>query len=91
VGWEITLATGFDFGGAYSEMVVAAAQERGASAAELETARAEAAEFLAMYANPVFRLPITFVEMFPIGVLISLISAAVLRNSRFLPARGSPS
>jgi hypothetical protein len=44
-----------------------------------------------MYANPVFRLPITFVEMFPIGVLISLISAAVLRNSRFLPARGSPS
>ena len=41
------------------------------------------------YANPLFRLPITFVEMFPIGVLISLVSAAVLRNSRFLPARAS--
>jgi hypothetical protein len=42
-----------------------------------------------MYSNPLYRLPITFVEMFPVGVLISLISAAVLRNSRVLPARGS--
>jgi hypothetical protein len=44
-----------------------------------------------MYANPVFRLPITFVEMFPIGALISLISAGLLRNSRLLPARSLPS
>ena len=33
------------------------------------------------------RVPLTFIEMFPIGVVISLISAALLRNSRFLPAR----
>ena len=88
VGWEITLATGFDFGSAYTDSTVAAAQARGAPAAELERIRAETAEFLDMYANPLFRLPITFVEMFPIGVLISLLSAALLRNSRFLPARG---
>ena len=89
VGWEITLATGFDFGSAYTDSVVAAAQARGAPAAELERVRAETAQFLAMYANPLFRLPITFVEMFPIGALISLVSAGLLRNSRFLPARGS--
>jgi len=89
IGWEITLASGFDFGGAYMDSVVAAAQARGAPAAEIEQIRAETAEFLVSYANPLFRLPITFVEMFPIGVLISLISAAVLRNSRFLPARAS--
>ena len=29
----------------------------------------------------------TFLEMFPVGLLVSLISAAVLRNSRILPAR----
>jgi hypothetical protein len=29
----------------------------------------------------------TFVEIFPVGVLVSLVSAALLRNSRFLPAR----
>ena len=87
-GWEITLAAGFDFGGAYTDTVVAAAEARGAPAAEIERIRAETAQFLSMYANPLYRLPITFVEMFPIGVLISLISAALLRNSRFLPARG---
>lgn len=88
VGWEITLATGFDFGSAYMDSVVTAAQARGAPAAEIEQIRAETAEFLASYANPLVRLPMSFVEMFPIGVLISLISAAVLRNSRFLPGRG---
>ena len=88
VGWEITLATGFDFAGAYSESVVGAAEARGAPAAEVERIRADAAAFLSMYENPLFRLPITFIEMFPIGVLISLISAALLRNRRFL-ARGS--
>jgi hypothetical protein len=89
VGWEITLATGFDFGSAYTDSVVAAAEARGAPAAEIERIRAETAEFLSRYANPLFRLPITFIEMFPLGVLISLVSAALLRNSRFLPARGA--
>jgi hypothetical protein len=88
VGWEITLATGFDFGSAYSDSVVAAAQARGAPAAEIDRIRSEATEFLTLYANPLFRLPITFIEMFPIGVLVSLLSAALLRNSRFLPTRG---
>jgi hypothetical protein len=89
VGWEITLATGFDFASAYLDSVVAAAEARGAPAAEIERIRAETAEFLAMYANPPFRMAVTFVEMFPIGVLISLFSAALLRNSRFLPAKGA--
>jgi len=89
VGWEITLATGFDFDSAYTDSLVAAAEARGAPAAEIERIRAETAEFLAMYANPLFRLPITFVEMFPIGVVISLLSAVLLRNRRFLPAPGS--
>jgi hypothetical protein len=87
VGWEITLASGFDFGTAYTDSLVAAAEARAAPAAEIKRIRTEAAEFLAMYANPLFRLPITFVEMFPLGALISLVSAALLRNSRFLPAR----
>lgn len=39
------------------------------------------------YANPLFRLPMVFAEIFPVGVLVSLISAALLRNRRFLPAR----
>jgi hypothetical protein len=34
------------------------------------------------------RVPMTFLEIFPVGALIALISAAVLRNPKVLPARG---
>jgi lipopolysaccharide export LptBFGC system permease protein LptF len=39
------------------------------------------------YRNPLFRLPMTFAEIFPMGLLIALISAAILRNPKILPAR----
>ena len=44
-------------------------------------------KFKQQYANPLFRVPATFLEIFPVGLLISLISAAVLRNSKILPAQ----
>ena len=45
------------------------------------------AEFRASYADPLYRLPMTFAEIFPVGLLISLVSAAALRNPRVLPRR----
>ncbi len=88
VGWEITLAvTDFAFIDSYSAAAVEAARARGASAAEVEAVIAQMDEFRRQYANPLFRLPLTFAEIFPVGVLVSLVSAALLRNSRFLPAR----
>jgi hypothetical protein len=42
------------------------------------------------YANPFYRLPETFLEIFPVGLLIALVSAVLLRNPRFLPARARP-
>jgi hypothetical protein len=44
--------------------------------------------FKLQYANPLFRLPMTFIEIFPVGMLVSLVSALVLRNPRALPAHG---
>jgi hypothetical protein len=88
IGWEITLAvTDFAFVDTYSTAAVEAARARGASAADIAAVAAQTAEFRRQYANPLIRLPMTFVEIFPVGVLISLISAALLRNSRFLAAR----
>lgn len=88
IGWEITLAiTDFAFMESYSDAAVEAARARGASAAEVEAVIARMDEFRRQYSNPLFRLPVTFIEIFPVGVLISLISAALLRNSRFMPAR----
>lgn len=88
IGWEITLAvTDFAFIDSYSTAAVEAAHAKGASAADVEAVIAQMDEFRRQYANPFVRLPMTFIEIFPVGVLISLISATLLRNSRFLPAR----
>ena len=88
IGWEITLAvTDYAFIDSYSQAAIEAARAKGASAAEVQAVIAQMDEFRRQYANPFFRVPMTFVEIFPVGVLISLISAGLLRNSRFLPAR----
>jgi hypothetical protein len=46
------------------------------------------AAFAPQYADPLYRLPMTFTESFPVGVLVSLMSEALLRNPRFLPEWG---
>jgi len=89
VGWEITLhLTDYAFASDYAAASLEAARAKGASPADLEAMTAEFAEFEAMYANPLVRLPMTFIEIFPVGLIISLIAAAFLRNPRFFPARG---
>jgi hypothetical protein len=40
----------------------------------------------AEYANPLYRLPMTFLEIFPVGFIVALVSAALIRSSKFLPA-----
>ena len=67
--------------------MVEQARASGADAQGMAAAAAQAAEFTEMYANPLFRVPMTFLEIFPVGILVSLMSAALLRNSRVLPAR----
>lgn len=90
IAWEISLAvTKFDFVAAYYGAMIEQAQADGATAEKIAQMRTEQEGFASMYSNPVIRMGITFVEMFPIGVVISLISAALLRNSRFLPARAT--
>lgn len=89
VGWEVYLAsTDYAFMEQYAAGVVEAKRQAGAAAAEIETLQADMDALAKNYANPVFRLPMTFLEIFPVGLLIALISAAVLRNPNVLPARG---
>ncbi|MAK61535.1 MAG: DUF4199 domain-containing protein [Ponticaulis sp.] len=86
IAWEITLAiTGWDFATEYMNAMVEAKIADGMPEAEIEAYRAEMQGFADMYQNPVFRLPMTFIEILPVGVLVSLISAGLLRNSRFMP------
>lgn len=90
LAWEATLVlTGLDFGAFYTEHLMEAARARGASEAELAAELEKAQAFAKMYANPLFRMPITFTEILPVGILVSLVSALLLRNSRFMPARAA--
>jgi hypothetical protein len=84
IAWEITLPLmKFDFIKFYSDSIIEQARAQGSS---VEAAAARAAEFTRTYANPLIRVPFTFLDIFPVGILVSLVSAALLRNSRFLPA-----
>lgn len=86
--WELVQATIVDdFAGSYGASVIAAEKAKGIDPAALAKLTAEMAAFKTQYADPMFRLPMTFAEIFPVGVLVSLISALVLRNPRVLPAR----
>ena len=90
VAWEAALAvTGMDFGADYAQAYIEAEKAKGVSGAALAKLTTEMEAFKAQYANPLYRVPMTFTEIFPVGVLVSLVSAALLRNSRFLPARAA--
>jgi len=88
LSWEISIAfSKFDFVAWWQHQMIDGAKARGASAEELAHVTAEAKAFAVMYANPLARMSMTFLEMFPVGLLVSLITAAILRNPRILPAR----
>jgi len=86
--WEAALAfTHMDFAGSYAAALIDQQRGRGVSGEALAKFTADMETFKAEYSNPLFRLPMTFTEIFPVGVLVSLVSAGLLRSSRFLPAR----
>lgn len=89
IAWEIYLAaTDYAFMDNYIAHLIEAKRAAGVSGAELEAQIAQLNAMKESYANPLFRVPMTFLEIFPVGLLIALISAAVLRNPKVLPARG---
>ena len=81
LAWEASLAMiGYD---AFAERMIAMMSE-GASAKDIAETRDF---FTTSYCDPLTRFPMTVSELLPVGVLVSLVSAALLRNPRFLPAR----
>jgi hypothetical protein len=88
--WEIYLAmTDYAFMDQYIAGVMRAREAEGASAAALAEQMARLESMRVSYANPLFRVPMTFLEIFPVGLLVSLVSAALLRNPKLLQASGA--
>ena len=93
VGWELYLwSTGYTFFDHYVAAEIERQRAAGVSAAELARLSGEMAAMSAQYnSQPLLRIGYTLLEILPVGLVVALISAALLRNSGFLPARGRSS
>lgn len=86
LGWEINLLlSGYTFAPDYAAGVVDAEIAAGSSPERIAQVREEMRQFVASYGNPVYRSILTLREIGPVAALVSLLSAALLRNSRFMP------
>ena len=79
--WEILYFTVLhDFMDKYGAYLIDKARAAGASQAALEAQMEQLKHYKQMYENPLYNAAVTFLEPFPIGLAITLISAAVLRK-----------
>lgn len=82
ISWQIVYY-GFvpDFGEKYSQYLIEKSRAAGASPEQISKEVADMERFWAIYKNPVYNFLITFfVEPFPVGLIITLISSLILRK-----------
>jgi hypothetical protein len=88
--WEVySYLTNYTFIGEYVASSIDAMKAAGKPASEIAKFEAEMNAFKAQYAQPLFRMAMTFTEIAPVALLASLVSAALLRRSSFMPAKAS--
>lgn len=69
-----------DFMDKYTAHVLRQAEAGGATQGEIDQKAAQMASYKEMYKNPLFVVIFTYLEVLPIGLLISLISALLLKR-----------
>ena len=79
--WEVLMRAKYtDFGDKYAAAMIDQAKNSGGGQAAIDKATRDAEEFKKMYANPLARMAMTFIEPFPVGLVVTLLSAAILRR-----------
>jgi Protein of unknown function (DUF4199) len=79
--WESLNATvEKNFAHEYAAALVKRAQNSGLQGAALERKIAEAHEFEAKYSNPLYRAFMTLLEPLPVGIVMALVTAGILRR-----------
>jgi hypothetical protein len=92
VAWEILYFKFMpDFMDKYGASAIQQLQASGASAAAIQAKVAEIQRYKALEENPLTNAAMTFIEPFPVGLLVTLISAAILRRTTPSTAIQSPS
>jgi Protein of unknown function (DUF4199) len=81
ITWEIAYFNFFpDFLDQYSAHVLAKMRADGESQAAIQKTTEQMADMAKLYTNPLFNSAITFLEVFPVGLIVTLVSAAILRR-----------
>ena len=89
IAWEITYFNFMpDFLDKYSAHVLEKMRASGESVAAIQEQAAQLATMAKYYDNVLFNIAITFMEIFPVGLIVTLVSAAILRRK---PREGAPS
>lgn len=88
VAWEIAYFNFFPhFLDGYNAHVLAKMRAGGASEAVIRAKAVQLAELAKNYKNPLFNSAVTFMEVFPVGLIVTLVSAGILRRK---PRPGEP-
>lgn len=79
--WEIVYFNFVpDFVDNYSTNVIEKLRRSGATAQKVQERIDEMARFKKLYANPALNVLMTFGEVFPVGLIVALVSAGILRR-----------
>jgi len=79
--WELLYVNVYpDFVDQYAARTVERARTSGASQQEIDATTRKMEDFKRMYRNPALNVAMTFMEPFPIGLAVTLISAAILHR-----------
>jgi hypothetical protein len=86
--WEIYYpSVGDEFMKKYTAYELNKMKANGASEAELKKTRVEGEKFMEMYKNFFVRFAFSLMEIMPVGIIVTLVSAALLRKSEVLSAQ----
>ena len=81
ISWEIVYFNFVpDFAEKYAAHVIREMQTKGATAADIAAKQKQMIEFQRMYKNPLVNIGMTLLEVFPVGLIVTLVSAAILRK-----------
>ena len=66
----------------YASQIIQQAKSTGATASEIDKQTQQLATYKEMYKNPLFVVLLTYAEILPVGLLVSLITALILKRKK---------
>jgi amino acid transporter len=85
-GWEIYMQVNPSntFVEEYTAHYLNQLKQKGTPQEEIDKTMAEMASMMQMYRNPFIRFGMTLMEILPVGIIVTLLSAAILRKKEIL-------